>query len=100
VLKNPIIQKASTAKEYSFYTINKNVYHRLRNTNHLVRSGEYSFNGSKTGYLHEAGYCLMASVDIGQGQSLIVVTLGADTRDKSFNETKTLIEYGRKWLAN
>jgi serine-type D-Ala-D-Ala endopeptidase (penicillin-binding protein 7) len=95
VLKNPIIQKASIAKEYSFRTSANANLRRLKNTNFLVRDGKYSFTGSKTGYLHEAGYCLMTGVDLGHGKSLIVVTLGADTRDRSFSETEKLIEYGR-----
>ncbi len=94
VLKNPIITKVSHTPVYEFYTINKHIRHRLKNTNYLVRLSKYNIIGSKTGYLDEAGYCLMTTVKADKDQEIIVITLGASTRDISFAETENLIKYG------
>ncbi len=98
VLKHPIIAKASTMEKYEFYTINTEKFHRIRNTNHIIRTDKYTINGSKTGYLHEAGYCLMTRVLKNIYSNLIVVTFGADTRAGSFSETEKLIQYGLKQI--
>jgi len=95
VLRHPIIEKASTMAEYEFYTVNTRKRHRIRNTNQLIRTNKYNITGSKTGYLDEAGYCLMTRFRTG-GEQIIVVTMGASTRDISFLETENLIKYGTK----
>lgn len=96
VLNHPIIAKASTMPSYEFTTINKKVYHKIKNTSTILNSSKYAVNGSKTGYLIESGYCLMTRVDAGANSNLIVVTFGADSRAQSFNETEKLILYGLK----
>ncbi|MEA1962734.1 MAG: RlpA-like double-psi beta-barrel domain-containing protein [Patescibacteria group bacterium] len=98
VLKHPIIAKASTMKEYKFYTANTEKFHRVRNTNHIIRMDKYTINGSKTGYLYEAGYCLMTRVLKNIYSNLIVVTFNSDTRANSFTETEKLIQYGLKQI--
>ena len=94
VLKHPIIAKASTMEEYKFYTANTEKFHRIRNTNHIIKTDKYTINGSKTGYLHESGYCLMTRVFKNIYSNLIVVTFNAKTRADSFIETEKLIQYG------
>lgn len=94
VYKDPIIQQASTASQYEFSTINTKQKHLIKNSNLLIRNKTFAITGSKTGYLDEAGYCLMTRIKSAGGANLIAVTLGADTRDKSFAETKELLEYG------
>jgi len=93
VFKNPIIQKASVSLEYEFYTINTNKRHKLRNTNQLIGLNKYNIVGSKTGYLDEAGYCLMTRVGLGS-KFITTVIMGAGSRDISFYETEELIRYG------
>lgn len=94
VLKHPLIEKASTMAQYKFATVSHGVSHTIRNTNSIIRTNKYTVNGSKTGYLDEAGYCLMTRVKAGVDSNIIVVTFGADTRTQSFNETEDLIRYG------
>lgn len=94
VFKHPIIQKASTMPEYKFTTINTQKYHRLINTNKIIATNKFEVTGSKTGYLNEAGYCLMMRAKSASGSQVIVVTLGADTRSSSFLETKELMMFG------
>ncbi|MFH1662050.1 MAG: hypothetical protein ABIA02_03060 [Candidatus Falkowbacteria bacterium] len=96
VFTHPIIQKASVMNEYKFSTINtkKNFY--IKNTNKLIATNIFNIAGSKTGYLDEAGYCLMTRAKAPNGDFIIAVTMGADTREISFEETKNLIKYGIK----
>src|SRR3989339_735242 len=98
VLVNPIIQKASTMDKYKFITVNTANSYRVSNTNKLIFKDLYQINGSKTGYLDEAGYCLMTRVESPLGNNLIVVTMGADSREASFTETERLIKYGLRLL--
>lgn len=95
-LKHPIIQKASTMKKYEFYTINTKKRHRVRNSNRIIATNIFNITGSKTGYLDEAGYCLMTRAKAPSGEQIIVVTLGAPTRDASIEETTELMKYGFK----
>ena len=93
IFTHPIIAKASTAKEYKFSTLNTKKSHRLKNTNKLLEvNNGFTIIGSKTGYLDEAGYCLMIRAKIGD-RNLIAVTFGNSTRDGSFSETGDLIKY-------
>ncbi len=91
-LKHPIIVKASTMPEYVFTTVNLQKYHKIKNTDKIIAQNKYTITGSKTGYLDEAGYCLMTRAESG-GEKLIVVTMGAKTRDGSFRDTSRLIQY-------
>ena len=63
----------------------------------VCKRNKFNITGSKTGYLDEAGYCLMTRVT--NSENLIVVTMGAKTRDESFFETMNLIRYGKRKLA-
>jgi len=94
VLENKTLASISVKAEYEFTTLSTDIDKRLRNTNHIIKTNQYNIVGSKTGYLHESLYCLMTKVDIEAGKSIIVVTLGAETRDISFRETSELIRYG------
>src|SRR3989339_439780 len=94
VLVNPMIQKASTMPEYRFTAISTGKAYRIKNTDHLIRTNNYDITGSKTGYLDEAGYCLMVRVAGSDGRNVIVVTMGAGDRATSFYETEELIKYG------
>lgn len=92
-LANPIIVKASTMNEYKFTTVSLAKAHRIKNTNSMIRIGNFNITGSKTGYLEEAEYCLMTRIrDL--NNNLIVVTFGAPSRDTSTSETTKLLEYG------
>jgi serine-type D-Ala-D-Ala endopeptidase (penicillin-binding protein 7) len=94
VYEHPIIVKASIAPSYSFTTINKKKAHKIKNTNELIKIKTFDLIGSKTGYLDEAGYCLMVRGKGKDDSNIIVVTMGAKTREKSFQETKELLLYG------
>lgn len=93
---NPFIEKVSITQSYTFYTKNTKKKHLIRNTNNLVHNNNFKITGSKTGYLEEAGYCLMTRAKTNSGKQVIAVTFGEKTKGDSDNETKELLQYGIK----
>jgi D-alanyl-D-alanine carboxypeptidase len=57
----------------------------------------YPITASKTGYLDEAGYCLMTRVKT-KDDNLIIITFNAKDRSSSFSETEELLRYGLNQL--
>ena len=93
VFTNPLLKKISTTVKYTFKTINTKKSHTLTNTDQLVRNAQYPIIGSKTGYLNEAGNCLMTRVASPQG-NLIVVNFGSKGSSSSFYDNEQLIRFG------
>ena len=92
-LKTAIIAKASASREYTFDTINTKKRHTIYNTNSLIRYGtSLPINGSKTGYLEEAGYCLMIRVKSKSGGNVIITALGADNKTENYSDIKLLAQ--------
>lgn len=98
IFKNPLIQKISTTKTYSFTTINTKELHKFTNTDQLLKNSAYNILGSKTGYLDEAGYCLMTRVKTDAG-NMIVVNLGSKSKAANFSDNEQLIRYGLKVIS-
>jgi len=94
ILEHPIMEKVSKMRSYTFYTINTKKRHYITNSNSLITVGNLKITGSKTGYLDEAGYCLMTKARSSDGDEIIAVTLGSPDKASSFNETKNLLYYG------
>jgi len=97
VFTNPLLQKISTVSSYTFKTINTKKQHKLTNTSRLVRNSQYPIIGSKTGYLDEAGSCLMTRVKAPQG-NLIAINFGSSSSAASFWDNEQLIRYGLRQL--
>lgn len=93
VYNSPLIKKSSIVSSYTFKTVNTKKSHTIKNTNQLIRSNQYPIIGSKTGYLNEAGHCLMTRVSSPQG-NLIVVNFGSPSSAASFYDNEQLIRYG------
>lgn len=64
-----------------------------RNTNVLVRSGKWDIGLSKTGYISEAGRCLVMQATIA-GQPLIIVLLDSVGKFTSIGDAQRI----RKWV--
>ena len=94
---SPLLKKISTAASYSFKTINTKQLHKIKNTSELVRNAQYSIVGSKTGYLDEAGHCLMTRVATPQG-NLIVVDFGSKSSTSNFYDNEQLIRFGLRQI--
>ena len=88
----PKMLEATTRKEYEFVTRRDKVKKIIRNTHDLLYSDFY-VTGGKTGYLDEAGYCLMVRIKTDDGRELVGVLFGADTRKQSFDELSDLLKY-------
>lgn len=77
-------------------SIDNSVWHDLRNSNRLV--AEYKYPGAigvKTGYMPEAGHCLVGAARR-NGHTLISVVLNTnlDTPSASADESRKLLEWG------
>ncbi|MCX6798097.1 MAG: serine hydrolase [Candidatus Falkowbacteria bacterium] len=95
--KNSVLQKISVTWTYKFTTRNTKKVHTLTNTDRLLDLKKYKIIGSKTGYLEEAGYCLMTRVATPRG-NIIIVNFGSDSSSASFRDNEQLIRYGSKIL--
>ncbi|HNU96935.1 MAG TPA: D-alanyl-D-alanine carboxypeptidase, partial [Candidatus Portnoybacteria bacterium] len=71
------------------YSINKNIIHKITNTNKLLGKIPQLIGG-KTGYTEEAGGCLMTISNIIDNNYLITVILGSTQRE---NDTEKLIDW-------
>jgi D-alanyl-D-alanine endopeptidase (penicillin-binding protein 7) len=99
VFTNPLLVKITTTPSYTFTTLNTKKKHVIKNTDQLVRTNAYSIIGSKTGYLNEAGYCLMTRVQTPQG-NLIIVNFHSSSKAANFADNEQLIRYGLHLLKN
>lgn len=86
----PEIADATTRLNHELRSVARDEYHHLQTTNELLKAGDLSLTGSKTGYLDEAGYCLISQVELGS-RELIVVLLGAKSHLQRFQETRELL---------
>jgi D-alanyl-D-alanine carboxypeptidase len=103
IFKNPVIQNISITPKYKFSTINTKKLHTMSNTNNFIRDGVFAASnnlkvtGSKTGYLDK--YNLMTRTHGPNGEDLVAVDFGADTKIQSLEETKELIQYGMRKIG-
>lgn len=97
VFNNPLLKKISITPKYTFSTINTKKSHTIRNTNKMIAAASYDIVGSKTGYLDEAGYCLMTRVSTPQG-NLISINFGSASSAASLLDNEQMIRYGLKMI--
>lgn len=91
----PEIRQSTTMPEYYVYLEASEEPTRFRNTNSLVRLGGWDIGLSKTGYINEAGRCLVMQAHMG-GEPIIVVLLdaeGSNKRTGDMNRVRKWIEY-------
>lgn len=88
--KYPRIAEATSQAAYTFTIGGSGREHTIRTTNKLISEEGIHVTGSKTGYLYEAGWCLVV-----QGSEAlehrIAVVLGSPSEDASFDDTQTLL---------
>lgn len=94
----PEIRMASTSPSHEVY-VNGHTYGvNFNNTNGLVRAGQWQIGLSKTGYISEAGRCLVMQAQIA-GEPIIIVLLdsnGKMTRIGDANRVRKWMEYNSK----
>lgn len=86
------IKKATVQKEYNFTVplTTRNV--KLENTNKLLAS-YLNIAAGKTGYLDEAGYCLVSEITGGNNQEVIIVVMGSQSESDRFQDLKGLAQW-------
>jgi D-alanyl-D-alanine endopeptidase (penicillin-binding protein 7) len=91
--KYPVIQQYTTLTEYSVRLNNGRVL-AYRNSNGLVRSDDWHIDVSKTGYISEAGRCLVMQARISATPVVIVLldSWGKYTRIADANRIKKWVE--------
>lgn len=84
----PIIFEITKIKEMTVSSIDNMFVHKLVNTNKLLENMDNILIGGKTGYLDEAGQCLLVLAKINNRIMLYVILNSSDR----FNEMQQLIE--------
>jgi len=95
---NSIISSATTQSSYAVTTINSKVRHSFKNTNTLARESGSGILGSKTGYIDEAGYCLVTKWPTSKNKNIIVALFGEPSHKVSVTDTKTLVDFANKTI--
>ena len=88
---HPIIRELSTSREAQVDIGNRQL--QFRSTNGLVRSPEWDIGLQKTGYISEAGRCLVMQAQLA-GRKLIMVLLDSTGKYSRIGDAERI----RKWL--
>lgn len=91
--KHNLVSQFSTTPNRQFSVNNLNSGFRniaARSTNYMVRDGLYSLGLSKTGYIREAGNCVVFETSVGN-RPAIVVLLGADDSKTRWQDAENII---------
>ncbi|WP_230656725.1 serine hydrolase [Psychrobacter sp. I-STPA10] len=88
-----VIRRFSTTRKYDFFVANYAAGSRsypASNTNYLVRDGIYPIGISKTGYINEAGKCVVMETLI-NNRPAVIVLLGANSSATRWNDAETIL---------
>jgi len=88
--ESDVVSAITQKTEYSF-TSNRRIHH-LINTNRLLRS-QWTITGGKTGFIQEAGYCLVTNVKGPTGIDVTAVVLGAPSNALRFAEARRILDW-------
>ncbi len=88
----PLIRELSTTAEATVHVAGREMAYR--NTNPLVKSSSWDVGLSKTGYIHEAGKCLVMQARVADRPVVIVLldSVGKQTRIGDANRIKRWME--------
>lgn len=87
------IRNFSTAPSYDFYITNfesGDRTYKANNTNRLVRAGNHPIGVQKTGYIREAGYCVVMETNV-NNRPAIIVLLGGSTSNVRWNDAENIL---------
>jgi D-alanyl-D-alanine endopeptidase (penicillin-binding protein 7) len=91
---NPIVSAVMQKASYDFTSNRRR--HQLVNTNRLLRS-KWRVTAGKTGFIHEAGYCLATNVETAAGTEITAVLLGAPSNTMRFAEARRLLDWSYRF---
>ena len=89
----PEIRLATTSPSHEVYLEGRDYPVNFNNTNGLVRGGEWQIGLSKTGFINEAGRCLVMQATIA-GEPMIVVLLDSSGKSTRIGDANRI----RKWM--
>jgi len=89
VWNKPEILRPTSESQFFLNNANQTIKRKVINTNKLLNSF-LEVEAGKTGFIDEAGYCLVALISDQDEHSIIVVTLGSVSEVERFQDTKTL----------
>ncbi len=89
------IRSATTSPSHEVYAVGRNYPVNFNNTNSLVRGGEWEIGLSKTGFINEAGRCLVMQATIA-GEPMIVVLLDSNGKMTRIGDANRI----RKWMEH
>ena len=91
----PEIRLATTSPSHEVYVEGRHNAVNFNNTNGLVRTGEWQIGLSKTGFINEAGRCLVMQATIA-GEPMIVVLLDSNGKLTRIGDANRV----RKWMEH
>ncbi len=99
--RSPVVHRAATVVTYPVYVVTEKRIHPIKNTNPLLADGTGVWVvGGKTGYLEESMYNFvgefkpeLADGSPESGKDIIVVVLGAPTKEGQFQTAKRLAQW-------
>ena len=94
-LSYPLIREATTTRSISVYPYKGRGSLRYSNTNRLLRNKAWTILVSKTGYLNEAGRCLVMQAKIAD-RPLVIVLLNSFGKLTPFGDSKRI----REWIEH
>lgn len=90
---NESIQKVTSLQDYVIDIINTGETRRIYSTDILLGSDSLKVKAGKTGYLDEAGGCLVVQAENDDENDIIVVVLGSKDQDTRFEEIQAIVEW-------
>lgn len=88
----PEISQATSQREYTFTVKGTGRVHTIHSTNKPVQLGELSVTGSKTGFLYEAGYCLVVE-GADALKNRVAVVMNSPSEQDQFAEIQRLLTF-------
>jgi|GEM_PF-879989 len=88
-----VIRRFTTTAEHDFYT-DTGLLH-ARNTNALVREGQWDIGLSKTGYISEAGRCVVMQARVNQRPTVIVLMDAGSSQSRTGDANRIM-----SWLTS
>jgi len=92
-MRYPFIRKATTSRSAQVYPYLKKGRLRYGNTNRLLRSDNWDISLSKTGFINEAGRCLVMQAQV-SGQELTIILLNSYGKLTPYGDSNRI----RKWV--
>ncbi|HWI79790.1 MAG TPA: serine hydrolase [Ramlibacter sp.] len=91
--KEPLIREFSTTVEHDAMLGKRKV--RFNNSDRLVKSSRWNIHLQKTGYIVEAGQCLVVNATVGPDRELILVLLDSADKRSRIDDAERI----RKWAT-